>query len=221
MKFEYEIPDPSCLRRGTELYQSVSAGTVVHRIHPIKFAADQFNDSNLGNARFSPIRDQTGGIIPTIYAANTLNCAACETVLRSPDGAVMQTNGKRQRISPTKWRSYAYSTIKITSDINLLDISTKGQRHLGLDHSVLTAGPTSTYPSTRAWAEAIYAAFPDIDGIFYLSHQWSPDYACILFGDRASRKIESLGTTTPLTDSSVHRQLFELADRIHIDYLDL
>lgn len=221
MKFHYDIPDPACLLTGKELYHILPAGTVLHRIHPIKFDANQFNDTNLGSARFSPIKDLTGSIIPTIYAAETFECALCETVLRSPDGAVMQTNGKRQRVSPQKWKEYAYSTVKLETDINLLDISTQGQRHLGLDHSVLTSGPTSTYPKTRSWAEAFYRTFRDIDGIFYHSHQWSPEYACILFGSRASGKVEETGKTVSLTDSQLHKQIFEIADRIHIDYLDI
>lgn len=68
-KFELDIPDPTRLRVGKEAYVTLKAGTEVHRVHPSIYGPCEFNPTSLGNARFSPIRDRKGNVIPTIYAA--------------------------------------------------------------------------------------------------------------------------------------------------------
>jgi hypothetical protein len=58
----------------------LKANVVLHRVHPEKYAATEFNPGPHGNARFSPIYDASGKSIPTIYAGETFECAAMETV---------------------------------------------------------------------------------------------------------------------------------------------
>lgn len=53
---------------------------VLHRVHQDLYEADQFNPGLKGNARFSPIRDAKGDLIPTLYAASTFDAAAMESV---------------------------------------------------------------------------------------------------------------------------------------------
>lgn len=57
---------------------SLPAKTVLHRVHPQRFGSVQFNDSGTGNARFSPIYENKSKIIPTIYAAASVNAALME-----------------------------------------------------------------------------------------------------------------------------------------------
>jgi hypothetical protein len=59
---------------------SWGAGEVMHRVHDVVYPVDSFNPSLLGNARFSPIRDSAGNVIPTLYAATTPQGALMETV---------------------------------------------------------------------------------------------------------------------------------------------
>jgi hypothetical protein len=40
----------------------------------------EFNPSPAGNARFSPLVNAAGAVIPTLYAGTTLDCALMETV---------------------------------------------------------------------------------------------------------------------------------------------
>ncbi len=82
MRFDLTIPDPSTMRVGKEAYVVLDKGTELHRIHPAVYKAEQFNPTNAGDARFSPIHDTSGAIIPTIYAAQTFDCATCEIILR-------------------------------------------------------------------------------------------------------------------------------------------
>ena len=57
MRFSIKVPNPTTMKVGKEDYHLLKAGTPLHRIHPKVFGATQFNDSDKGSARFSPIRD--------------------------------------------------------------------------------------------------------------------------------------------------------------------
>jgi hypothetical protein len=58
---------------------ALEAKTTLHRIHQEVHGALQLNPG-VGNARFSPITDAKGNAIPTIYAGETFECAAMESV---------------------------------------------------------------------------------------------------------------------------------------------
>jgi hypothetical protein len=58
------------------------AGERMHRVHETIYTVDQFNPSSKGNARFSPIHDPSGSVIPTLYAATTPRGALMESVFR-------------------------------------------------------------------------------------------------------------------------------------------
>ncbi len=58
------------------------ADATMYRVHETIYAADQFNSSPKGNARFSPIHDPSGSVIPTLYAATTPRGALMESVFR-------------------------------------------------------------------------------------------------------------------------------------------
>jgi len=56
------------------------AGLEFHRVHDLAFGGNEFNTSTKGNARFSPITDDAGALIPTLYAGTTFDCALMETI---------------------------------------------------------------------------------------------------------------------------------------------
>ncbi|MFT3803520.1 MAG: RES family NAD+ phosphorylase [Burkholderiaceae bacterium] len=79
-------PEPSSDLQVT--LTELAEGTVLHRVHQSEYRADQFNPGVRGNARFSPIQDNQGQAIPTLYAGTTLPCALMETVFHDvPDTA--------------------------------------------------------------------------------------------------------------------------------------
>lgn len=59
---------------------SLAKGEVLHRVHQSKYQADEFNPGVRGNARFSPIQDEHGKPIPTLYGGTMMACALMETV---------------------------------------------------------------------------------------------------------------------------------------------
>ena len=67
-----------------ERMERFAKGSIVYRVHPEIYSpvggVVRFNDSDRGNARFSPIWDRAAKIIPTLYTGATYNCALMETV---------------------------------------------------------------------------------------------------------------------------------------------
>ncbi|RNI15125.1 RES family NAD+ phosphorylase [Paracoccus pantotrophus] len=224
MRFDLTIPDPSTMRVGKEAYVTLDAGTELHRIHPAVYKAEQFNPTAAGDARFFPIRDAEGAIIPTIYAAQTFACATCEIILRCPDTPPVDPKTGLptfQIVYPADYRAYDHSIVRTTSALRLVDLTNAGQRRIGVNHSVLLAGPRSTYPATRGWAERIHAACPAAHGLYYSSVQYGPDFAILLFGDRVGGGILEPVSTRAVADAACHAEIRAIAESLSIDYEDV
>lgn len=224
MPFDLVIPPPSSLRAAKRSLQTVSAGTELHRVHSNGFGAGAFNAANRGDARFSPIRDVAGDIIPTIYAAQTFECAVCEIILRCPDTpSIDPATGAKpfQIVAPSDFEHHAHSRVRTTADLQLLDLTVAGQRRIGVNQNALLAGPRSTYPETRAWAAEIHMACPEVQGLYYSSFQWGPQYAVLLFGDRCPDAILAPLSSRPVAAVPCHDEIFDLATSLSIDYADV
>ncbi|VFR21237.1 hypothetical protein AMP9_3919 [plant metagenome] len=88
-------------------------GTVFHRVHQSQYQADQFNPGVRGNARFSPIQDDQGQAIPTLYAGTTLPCALMETVFHD----VPHTAGFKS-FDKAKLAGQVHSTVRVEADLH-------------------------------------------------------------------------------------------------------
>lgn len=224
MRFDLTIPDPSTMRVGKEAYITVAAGAELHRIHPAVYKAGEFNLTAAGNARFSPIRNAAGTIIPTIYMAETFSCATCEIILRCPDTPPVDPRTGLptfQIVFPADFKAYSHRVVRITSALHLVDLTIAGQRKIGVNHNALLAGPRSTYPATRAWAERIHGACPTAHGLYYNSVQFGPDYAILLFGDRVGQNALKPVSTRAVADAPCHADIRAIAKSLSIDYEDV
>ncbi len=224
MRFDLTIPDPSTMRVGKETYVTLDKDTELHRIHPAIYKAKQFNPTNAGDARFSPIHDASGVVIPTIYAAQTFECATCEIILRCPDTLPIDPKTGLptfQIVFPLDFKAYCHSIVRTTAELNLVDLTNAGQRKIGVNQNALLAGPRSTYPSTRAWAERIHATCPRAQGIYYNSAQFGPDLAIVLFGDRVPAGVLNPVSSRSVADAASHSDIRSLANSLSIDYEDL
>lgn len=224
MKFELSIPDPATLKTGKQNYVELKSGTVFHRIHPTKYKPDEFNRSDRGNARFSPIRNDEGGIIPTIYGAESFECATCEIILRCPD--VPTTNPltgmpSLQIVYPADYREHSHSVVETAAHMKLVDLTIAGQRKIGIDANALLAGPKSSYKATRDWAEAIHTACPSAHGIYFSSFQYGPQFAVVLFGDRVPGGALKPISTRLVAGPMCHLEIRAIADSLSIEYEDI
>ena len=143
-------------------------GSVVNRVRldicsPVGGVV-RFNDSDIGNARFSPIQDRAAKIIPTLYAGVTYTCALMETVFHD-----VPISGGPSAIAPAKLDCLVCSAVETLRELQLIDLTSTGLRHFGLKNTDLIDTDPNTYPLTRAWAEALYERNPDAQGLFWTS----------------------------------------------------
>ncbi len=188
-------------------------GQIIHRMHMDAYLGDQFNPGLKGNARFSPIVDGSGVAIPTLYGGTTFDCAAMETVFHDvpfTSGLKTYDNGKLT--------GQTYSQLEPQQNLVLADLSATALRRFGIRRTELIDTEKNRYPQTRLWAEAFYAARPDIHGLCWVSRQDDRAFAIILFGDRLP--AGALAVLPPSLDvvgtPAVYAALISLADRIGV-----
>lgn len=169
-------------------------GQEFYRVHDAIYKGNEFNPSRKGSARFSPIRDSDGRIIPTLYAGTSLDCALMETIFHD----VPFIAGFKP-ISIKKMAGKVHTVFTPNSDLKLIDLGTIALRRLGVDHAHLIDTTKWHYPETRKWAERFYAQHGDVQGLRWTSRQDDSSQAVMLFGTRASsRDLAVSGPSTPL-----------------------
>jgi hypothetical protein len=190
-----------------------SARTIIHRIHPDAFGADQFNPGPHGNARFSPIADVAGGSIATLYGGTTFACAAMETVFHDvPHAPGLKTVAKR------KLKQHRYAQLLPVADLTLADLGSTALRKLGIPRADLIDSDKDIYPQTRAWAEAIHAQCPTMQGLRWVSRQDDRAEALILFADRLPPNPlrQAAASVDIVADADTYAALIDLADIIGV-----
>ena len=155
------------------------SGQTMYRVHDAIYAGDQFNPSPKGNARFSPILDPSGNVIPTLYAATTPRGALMESVFRDVPYRIGFKHVDTKRLD-----GKTCSRLLFQTDFQLLDLSKVALRGLGIPPRQLIDTTKAHYPSTRGWAEQVYAAHPHIQGFLWSSRQDDRALAVVLFGSR-------------------------------------
>lgn len=169
-------------------------GQEFHRVHDAVYEGNEFNPSRKGNARFSPIRDSDGKIIPTLYAGTSLDCALMETIFHDiPFAAGFKP------LSITKLAGKVHTIFTPKVDLKLIDLSSIALRRLGVDRAHLIDTTKWHYSETRKWAERFYGQFGDVQGLRWTSRQDDSAKAVMLFGTRSnSTDLVVSGPSTPL-----------------------
>jgi hypothetical protein len=155
------------------------AGETMYRVHDAIYTVDEFNPSSKGNARFSPILDPSGRVIPTLYAATTPRGALMESVFRDVPYRAGFKHVDRKRLE-----GRACSTLLFQTNFQLLDLSKVALRGLGIPPRRLIDTTKAHYPVTRSWAEQVYAAHSKVHGFLWSSRQDDRSLAVVLFGSR-------------------------------------
>ncbi|WP_349745063.1 RES family NAD+ phosphorylase [Roseateles cavernae] len=204
-------PEPSDSLKVT--FTELAKGTVLHRVHQSKYRADQFNPGKQGNARFSPIQDEKGKAIPTLYAGTTLPCALMETVFHD----VPHTAGFKS-IDKAKLEGQVHSAVVVKVPVQLVDLSSVPLRKLGVTRKQLIDTEKDQYPGTRTWAVAFHGQCPDAQGLSWVSRQDDSARAVMLFGDRIpAGALNAEGASRGLTgDAETYDAVLDLADRIGV-----
>jgi hypothetical protein len=209
------LPPPSGPLNATLI--SWGSGRQLHRVHDAGYPANSFNPSPRGNARFSPIYDTSSGIIPTLYAGTTEDCALMETVFHD-----VPFKAGFKPLSLSKMTGKVHSRLILKSDLLLVDLSTIALRKLGLKRVQLIDTTKAHYPQTRKWAEALYAAFADAQGLRWTSRQDDQANAILLFGTRVSSSHLAIDSpsTPALVEGIASAAIINLAIRLGVTLVD-
>lgn len=192
---------------------SLGKGESLHRVHQSKYLADQFNPGVHGNARFSPIQDEYGKPIPTLYGGTTMDCALMETVFHD----VPHTAGFKS-FDKGKLVDQVHSTVQVEQELQLVDLASVPLRKLGVTRKQLIDTEKDQYPATRRWAEAIHHQCPQAQGLSWVSRQDDAARAVVLFGDRIpDGALQPEGRSRSLLDDGdAYDAVLDLADRIGV-----
>lgn len=150
-----------------------------YRVHRDAYKGNQFNPTPQGNARFSPISDRSGKVIPTFYAGTTLDCALMETVFHN-----IPYKRTFKRVSLSSLEGLVHSSLTFKKRLRLIDLGTIALHKLGIKRTELIDTTATQYPRTRRWAQALYEQFPKAHGLRWTSRQDDRAHAVVLFGTR-------------------------------------
>jgi hypothetical protein len=160
----------------------------IWRIHPAQYRSAQFRSGPDGNARFSPIRNSDGAVIPTLYGARTLSCAMMETILHDvpapPEDYILDIDRLRDA-------DVRVSRVRCQRALTMVDLSSKGLKRIGLQRRDLIDTPVEDYPRTREWAVRLHAE-TSAHGLLWVSRQDDEAKALVLFGDRITEPAFSI-----------------------------
>jgi hypothetical protein len=192
-------------------------GREMHRVHDVAYLGNQFNPSSSGNARFSPIYDPSGLILPTLYAGTTLDCALMETIFHD-----LPFKKGFKPVSKQKVVDKVHTILLPRVDLRLVDLSTIALHKLGIDRLHLIDTTKAHYPRTRSWAEALYAQISNAHGLSWTSRQHDHEQAVVLFGSRIkSSDLAVSGPSSPLMEESdVTLSVIELATKLGATLVD-
>jgi hypothetical protein len=155
------------------------ATPVLWRVYPQKYDVDGFNDTPLGNARFSPI-EVAGSIVATLYAGSTLDVALMETVWH--DAPIPSHDFDLILKAATEPRRVG--SFKPSGALRLVDLTAVGLRRLGLTRSNVIDGDQADYPITRQLCTWLYENKPEAQGVCWISRQNDEGWAVVLFKPR-------------------------------------
>ncbi|HLW84654.1 MAG TPA: RES family NAD+ phosphorylase [Candidatus Sulfotelmatobacter sp.] len=204
---------------------SLPAGTVLFRCHKGGYPANSFNP-NVGKhiavpeegARFNPFPGAPAVNIPTIYAADSLEAAALESIFHDVPHV------PSPRYPMFRLGEWSYSELEVTRDLVLLELINPRLRQFlvpghteSITESELIHTPPSEYPHTRTWAQSFHAAAPNLDGLTWRPRLAGTGTSFVFFGDRFKNgdlQIHSSPTPTAIGDGFL--EIYGIAMRAHI-----
>lgn len=190
-------------------------GQRLFRVHSERYRATEFNATAAGDARFSPLIDSSGVVIPTLYAGSTFDCSLMETVFHD----VPYVSGPKLHSKAKHVSGKVASVLQVIRDLQLIDLTTIALRKLGVAPEELTRTDGSQYGATRAWAMTLYKEQREAEGLLWTSRQDDTALALVLFEDRVTPEIfQSAGASSPLEllDGSPVDEVQSLAARLDV-----
>ena len=152
---------------------------MIVRLHDPDFEGDVFNPCKGGLTRFAPLSLPAGDCLPTLYAADSFECAVHESIFHD-----VPFSAADKFIARWKVTSRAISWLEVTQELELASLHEPDLNRLGRTRSELIDTPPPTYAETARWAEAFHRASGGIAGLAWTSRRCDPARAFVLFEDR-------------------------------------
>ena len=192
------VPDPEGVDLRRLRLAHIPAGSTLHTCYLRSHWPALFNESGIGNARFSPLVVD-GTVIPTMYAAAAQTVALLETSFHD-----VHQMGTRIISEPLQLARHGIVALTTPVPLPLIDLRDEALHRLGLTRADLVATTPQHYACTRAWAVSLHgrrvgsalpvgllwrsrvAELAGADSVLLGDLLALAGDVCVLFGDRVS-----------------------------------
>jgi len=170
-------------------------GKPLFRLYARRWGPLGFNPTDT-SGRFRPVYD-SGGVVPTAYAADDEETALAEVLLRGVDAL---SDGRMPRLYRREVEGVEMVRLLPTREMPLARLNGTGLTRLKLLRAQLIDLYPPDYPYTAAWAQALYDCPIDLAGISWTSRQNDSGRAVVLWQGPLDpeRDLEQEGAVIPL-----------------------
>jgi hypothetical protein len=210
-----KCPAAATAPRSLDLQLStVEAGARLVRYHRNRWPANSFNPNNgkrieipEDGARFNPFPAASGDNVPTLYAADTKQAAALESVFHNVSHSPSPSFPKSQL---DEWNVGDLELLRDLSVLELINprlrqLTVRGRRN-SIEERELVHSRPSQYPRTRTWARFLHASVGKLDGLAWRPRLGGVGLAYMFWGDRCGSAFNVLGSSRAINSGP------ELAD---------
>jgi hypothetical protein len=170
------VPSPGGL---SPAFEYIESGAAIVRVFERRFGPLVFNPTD-AVARFRPVRDVSGQVVPTAYAARDQETAIAETILRGV--SALNRGTPRRRLFRTEVAGLDMVTLRTTRRLQLARLHGLGLLRLQLLREHIIDCPESEYDYTADWAQALYATRRRPHGLSWTSRENDSSRAYMLWG---------------------------------------
>lgn len=170
------VPRPADLSPKIE---ELDAGSTLVRVYERRFGPLEFNPGD-AIARFRPVRDASGRVVPTAYGARDEETAIAEGVLRGV--SALSDASPRRRLFALEVERLDLARLRTARSLRLVRLHGVGLTRLGLLRRHVIDCPESEYPYTAEWSQALYGHSSRPHGLVWASRQNDSSRAFMLWG---------------------------------------
>jgi hypothetical protein len=180
----------TALAKGRVLFRFHKSHTT-HPANSFNPNTDKHIDMPEEGARFNPFPGAPSANVATLYAADTLNAAALESVFHDVEHAPGPTYPK------SRLAEWSYSKLRTKRKLLFLELVNPRLRPIAvpgrtssITESELVHTPPDEYPNTRTWARYLHDSLVEIDGLAWRPRLGGVGTSYVFFGDRCGAELE-------------------------------
>jgi hypothetical protein len=170
------VPRPGSINPQIE---TLKAGSTLVRVYERPHGPLRFNPT-ASVARFRPVTNATGAIVPTAYCAVDSETAIAEAVLRGV--SALSHGAPRRRLYRLEVSDLQMAWLKTTHAVRVVRLHGLGLSRLDLLRGHVIDCEEVDYDYTAAWAQALYGHRTRPHGLAWTSRQNDSSRAFVLWG---------------------------------------